>query len=241
MVAVALRGGGRARRAERAGSEGTLRALAIPREGRTIALAQPLRTEVAQTPPRVAHQVTLAHLAVHGGPDPDGSGVTAFEDQLTISSHAGCHVDGLGHCGIDGRGYNGVPTTELYDPSGLTALGVETRRPLGDPRRAARRRRAPRGRDAARRPRDRRRGPRARGRGGGRRDRRRRRGAHQHRLGRALGLRPRGLRGRRAGPRLGGRPLADRAPRLRGRRRQLGLRGDPRHRRAAPSSSTSTC
>ncbi|HJZ38054.1 MAG TPA: hypothetical protein VJ204_17420, partial [Solirubrobacterales bacterium] len=48
------------------GSEGTLRALAIPREGRTIPLAQPLRTEVAQTPPRVAHQVTLAHLAVHG-------------------------------------------------------------------------------------------------------------------------------------------------------------------------------
>jgi kynurenine formamidase len=108
------------------GAEGTLRALAIPREGRTIALAQPLRTEVAQTPPRVAHQVTLAHLAVHGGPDPGGSGVTAFEDQLTISSHAGCHVDGLGHVGIDGRGYNGVPTTELYDPSGLTRLGVES-------------------------------------------------------------------------------------------------------------------
>lgn len=107
------------------GGDVALRALRLPREGRAIALAQPLRTEVAQPSPRVAHQVTLAHLAAHGGPDPGGSDVTAFEDQLTISSHAGCHVDGLGHCGIDGRGYNGVPASEFYDPSGLTRFGIE--------------------------------------------------------------------------------------------------------------------
>jgi kynurenine formamidase len=107
-------------------AEGTLRALALPREGRAIPLAQPLRTEVAQTPPRVAHQVTLAHLAVHGaGLEPGGDDVAAFEDQLTISSHAGCHVDGLGHCGIDDRGYNGTPFADFYAPGGLRRLGIE--------------------------------------------------------------------------------------------------------------------
>jgi kynurenine formamidase len=108
------------------GGDVAMRALRLPREGRAVPLAQPLRTEVAQTPPRIAHAVTLAHLAVHGGPDPERSGVTAFEDQLTISSHAGCHVDGLGHCGIAGRGYNGVPDSEFYGPTGLTRFGVET-------------------------------------------------------------------------------------------------------------------
>jgi len=38
----------------------------------------------------------------------------------------GCHVDGLGHCGIDGRHYNGLGYGEFFNAGGLTRYGAET-------------------------------------------------------------------------------------------------------------------
>jgi kynurenine formamidase len=106
-------------------AERTLAALKLPTEGRMIELAQTLHLNTPQTPPRVAHQVTLSHWSTEGAEiDPEGSEITAFEDQLTINTHAGCHVDGFGHNGIAGHAYNGVHYREFFSPNGLTKYGM---------------------------------------------------------------------------------------------------------------------
>ena len=43
--------------------------------------------------------------------------------------HVGCHLDGLGHAGIDGRYYNGLHYSEIFAATGLTQLGIENVRP----------------------------------------------------------------------------------------------------------------
>lgn len=106
--------------------ERTLEALRLPVEGRVLALAQTLRIDTPQTPPRVAHQVTLGHWALPGAqPSPEGSETMGFEDQLTINTHTGCHVDGLGHNCIAGHSYNGVHFGEFYTPNGLTKYAID--------------------------------------------------------------------------------------------------------------------
>ncbi len=116
---------------------------------------------------------------------------TGFEEYMMSSAHVGCHVDGLAHNGIAGRGYNGIHYSEFLARDGLTRLGAENMRPwvtrgvcldiaavrgvdmLGAGRHDHSRRR--RGRPCA----------------PGRRGRRRRRGAAAHRLDVALAGRQR--------------------------------------------------
>jgi kynurenine formamidase len=80
--------------------------------------------------PRVHHQVILAHETL-----PDVSRLagdnrfSTFQEQVVTSYHVGCHLDGLGHAGIDGRFYNGLPYAEIFAAAGLTQLGIENVRP----------------------------------------------------------------------------------------------------------------
>jgi kynurenine formamidase len=55
--------------------------------------------------------------------------MTYFEEQATGTYHIGCHVDGLGHVGINGHFYNGNHYKDFYTPKGLTKFGAETIRP----------------------------------------------------------------------------------------------------------------
>jgi kynurenine formamidase len=107
-------------------AELTLAALKLPTEGRVIELSQTMDLNKPQTPPRVFHHVTLGHWSIDGSRiTPEGSGLTGFEDQITLNSHSTCHLDALGHNGIGGHAYNGVHYREFYTPRGLTKYGIE--------------------------------------------------------------------------------------------------------------------
>jgi len=111
-------------------AERTLAALRLPQEGRSIKLAQLLTEDVPAFPPRFWRQVVLAHGALHETRlGPGGSDMTYFEEQVTGTYHIGCHVDGLGHVGVNGHFYNGNHYKDFYTPKGLTKFGAETIRP----------------------------------------------------------------------------------------------------------------
>jgi kynurenine formamidase len=110
--------------------ERTLEALKIPRDGRVVELAQVLQPDVPAFPPRMFYQ----HILGHGALDAtlisvDGTQVSYFEEQVSQTYHIGCHVDGLGHVGIDGHFYNGVHYKDFFTPTGLTRYGMEQVRP----------------------------------------------------------------------------------------------------------------
>ena len=72
----------------------------------------------------------LAHGTLHETRmGPGGSDMTYFEEQVTGTYHIGCHVDGLGHVGINGHFYNGNHYKDFYTPKGLTKFGTETMTP----------------------------------------------------------------------------------------------------------------
>ncbi|MFT3866647.1 MAG: cyclase family protein [Solirubrobacterales bacterium] len=105
--------------------ERTLAALALPRSGEIIELAQVLTRGTPTWPPRDFHQLIVAHQALL----PMGAGATdatAFEEQASFGFHVGCHLDGLGHVGIGGRFYNGLEAADFYAPDGLRRYGIES-------------------------------------------------------------------------------------------------------------------
>jgi kynurenine formamidase len=112
--------------------ERTLAALQIPKEGRKIELAQLLEEGAPAFPPRTWKQLILAHGTLDAtkmAPESGGSHMTYFEESAFGTYHIGCHVDGLGHVGIDGHFYNGHHYKDFYTSKGLTKFGVETMRP----------------------------------------------------------------------------------------------------------------
>lgn len=107
--------------------ERLMAALGLPREGRVIELAQILEDGVPLVEARTFHQLILAHEAIPSAPG--GSDATGYEEHVTQCYHLGCHVDGLGHLGIDGHYYNGRHHSEFYAPTGLKKYGMEKVRP----------------------------------------------------------------------------------------------------------------
>lgn len=107
-------------------SERTLEALKLPSEGRVIEIAQTLGAGAPAYPPREYHQLVLCHYTAQPISDSDMSGL---EEHMTVTQHIGCHVDGLGHVGVDGHFYNGTHFSDFYAPSGLTKYGIDTIRP----------------------------------------------------------------------------------------------------------------
>jgi kynurenine formamidase len=103
-----------------------LRALRIPRQGRTIELAQMLEPGIPAYPPRGWHQLILAHGALDEAVlAPETTRPSYFEEHVSQTYQIGCHLDGLGHLGIDGRFYNGHHYQDIYAPTGLKRLGIE--------------------------------------------------------------------------------------------------------------------
>ena len=67
----------------------------------------------------------------HGrdGARPDSTRPSYFEEHVSQTYQIGCHLDGLGHLGIDGRYYNGLHYKDIYEPTGLKELGIENAQP----------------------------------------------------------------------------------------------------------------
>lgn len=110
--------------------ERVLQALRIPRRGLTINLAQLLEPGIPAYPPRGWHQLILAHGSLDEAVlAPDTTRASYFEEHVSQTYQIGCHLDGLGHLGIDGRFYNGMHYKDIYDPTGLKHLGIENAPP----------------------------------------------------------------------------------------------------------------
>lgn len=107
--------------------ERTLEALKLPKSGKVIKLAQELHQGAPGYGLRKYNQYILAHETLHETRfGPDGGEMTAFEEFATSTFHIGCHMDGLGHLGINGRFYNGKRYGEFYEPGGYKTYGAET-------------------------------------------------------------------------------------------------------------------
>ena len=80
--------------------------------------------------PRIHHQVILAHETLEDVSRQAGlNRLSTFQEHVVTSYHVGCHLDGLGHAGIDGRYYNGLPYSQVFAATGLRQLGIENARP----------------------------------------------------------------------------------------------------------------
>jgi kynurenine formamidase len=105
--------------------ERVLAALRIPVSGEVIELAPPLDAGSPRWEGRPWEHSLLAHGASEQHRARSSNGDTYLEEQLVGSLHSGCHIDALGHSGIDGRFYNGRSLEEVFEPGGLRTLGIE--------------------------------------------------------------------------------------------------------------------
>jgi kynurenine formamidase len=111
-------------------AERTLAALRIPVRGEVIELGQVLDERAPAVAPRRWHQLVLAHESLDAMVRERSPNRVSFMDEHSAGSHhLGCHLDGLGHVGIDGHFYNGLHYTDIYGPTGLAQLGIESVRP----------------------------------------------------------------------------------------------------------------
>lgn len=105
--------------------EQVLAALRIPRRGEVIQLALPLYPGA----PTVSEHPWQQSLITDGaGSDQAESSVnreTYLEELVGGSLHSGCHIDALGHCGIDGRFHGELGLEEIAAPEGLRKFGIE--------------------------------------------------------------------------------------------------------------------
>jgi kynurenine formamidase len=108
--------------------ERTIAALKIPTTGTIIELAPVLERDMPGPINRDWRQIILAESAMPGHNDAP-SEFTGFEEFVLSGLHVGCHVDGLAHVGIAGRGYNGIHWSEFLQREGLKKLGAENMRP----------------------------------------------------------------------------------------------------------------
>lgn len=106
----------------------TMSALALPRTGEIIELAPVLERDMPGPAGRDWRQIILADGGLEQHSD-DPSEWTGFEEYTMSSAHVGCHVDGLAHNGIAGRGYNGIHYSDFLARDGLTLLGAENMSP----------------------------------------------------------------------------------------------------------------
>lgn len=109
--------------------ERLLEALRIPRKGEVIELAPPLDAAAPRLGGRIWEQAILTDGASEEHRRNSENRDTYLEERLVGSFHSGCHIDALGHSGIDGRFYNGHTLEEIFHPDGLRALGIEQSSP----------------------------------------------------------------------------------------------------------------
>lgn len=110
-------------------AERLLAALRIPVRGEAIELAPRLDAASPRWEGRAWEHTVLAHGASEEHRRRSENGDTYLDEQLAGSLHSGCHIDALGHGGIDGRFYNGRTLEEVLGPDGLRTLGIEQAAP----------------------------------------------------------------------------------------------------------------
>jgi len=109
------------------GPQQVLRAAGLVREGRVVALAQPL----SHATPVPRHRAGLQHFMGRDGGDYAAGarrpgGFSFAEDTVVMPLHIGTHIDALCHAWCDGRMFNNYRETTMRSTSGATKLGVET-------------------------------------------------------------------------------------------------------------------
>src|SRR5436190_4888621 len=101
-------------------------ALGLVRTGRLYDLGRVLDEDVPVFPGRAFHQtlVTTAHHANMGGVGDNR--VNWITEVVSGTTQLGTHLDALSHLQIGDRAYNGRRVSDIAQPHGVTALGVET-------------------------------------------------------------------------------------------------------------------
>jgi len=113
------------------GPEQVKRAASLVREGRVLALAQPL----SKSTPVPHHRAGLQHLMGRDGGDYSAGarrpgGFQFAEDTVITPLHIGTHVDALCHAWCDGRLFNGYRESTIRSTTGATRLGIEKMPPV---------------------------------------------------------------------------------------------------------------
>jgi kynurenine formamidase len=99
------------------GAEQVRRASALVREGKVIALAQPLSAAT----PVPGHRASLQHFMGRDGGD---------YATVIMPMHFGTHIDALCHAWYDDKLYNGFPSTGIRSMSGAGRCGMEKMGPI---------------------------------------------------------------------------------------------------------------
>ena len=92
-----------------------------------IDLARPMTVGMPQSPNHPAYSLTMPRK--HGDKVRDDGG-SAANDLLTTGTHAGTHIDALGHVSHCGLLYGGVDAARAQQTGRLSALGVDTIAPI---------------------------------------------------------------------------------------------------------------
>jgi kynurenine formamidase len=105
--------------------EQLLAALRIPRRGEVIQLALPLYPGAPTVSAHPWQQSLITDGAGSDQAERSENRETYLEELVGGSLHSGCHIDALGHCGVDGRFHGGLGLEELAAPKGLRRFGIE--------------------------------------------------------------------------------------------------------------------
>lgn len=72
-----------------------------------------------------SYDIEITGLGVNGP-----NRVTGHDDRVTTHIGIGTQIDGLGHVGVDGVHFGGVPASEIMRPDGLIRFGTENLPPI---------------------------------------------------------------------------------------------------------------
>lgn len=100
-------------------SEQVLRSLAIPKKGKVYSLAVPLEADG----PQFAEFHRTWRITHYTNDLSTGMGIA--DDVMTMESHSGTHIDGLGHAWRDGLMYNGKPWDDSVSSYGIKWGSIE--------------------------------------------------------------------------------------------------------------------
>jgi len=107
----------------------TVRALRLVTTGHVYSLGTVLGEKTPAYPGRSYHIFTFP--VIMDSQQIIGSNrINGNDDFISAYLGVGTHIDGLGHVGINGQHYGGVPAAEVWGPTGLKKFGIHTLPPI---------------------------------------------------------------------------------------------------------------
>ncbi len=100
------------------------RAAGLVTQGKVYRLAIVTGRETPVWGPR-SYDIAVSELGTFGP-----NRVTGHDDRVSTHNGIGTQIDGLGHIGIDGVHFGGVPAAEIMRPDGLVRYGTESLPPI---------------------------------------------------------------------------------------------------------------